>query len=370
MKKNMNKKSFVVDARMINSSGIGVYLKNILPRIVEEFDLVLLGDRRELNKFPWTSGLKIINFNAKIYSLKEQIYFSLKIPKTDLFWCPHFNAPILPIRAKRILTTIYDVNHLANKDSNSFVKWAYAKLLYYSAVKKSVRIITISEFSKRELIKFTNASIDKISVIFCGVNYDLFAEKKESNIKNLPKKYILYVGNIKPHKNLITLLKAYNLLPKKTRKEFKLVILGKKEGFITPDLEIFKFIEKNDLMKDTFFTGYIADEEVPAVYQKARLFVFPSLYEGFGLPILEAMASEVPVLSSNKTSLPEVGGDAVIYFDPMNVDELAEKIDKCVLNTELLKTYIDKGKLQTKLFSWETASKEHLSTIKQILNKY
>ena len=364
----MNKKSLVVDARMINSSGIGVYLKNILPKIALEFSLTLLGNKDELNKFPWTKNIKIINFHAEIYSLKEQFYFPFKIPKTDLFWCPHFNAPFFPIRAKRILTTIYDVNHLANKSSSSFIKWAYAKLLYSSAVVRSEKIITISEFSKNELIKHTNVKQDKICVIFCGVDHKLFSNKKKSNIKSLPKKYILYVGNIKPHKNLITLLKAYNVLPEKIKNEFKLVILGKKEGFITPDLEIFRFIDKNNLMKDTFFTGHIKDEEVPGVYQKANLFVFPSLYEGFGLPILEAMVSEVPVLSSNKTSLPEVGGDSVIYFDPNKVDDLAKKINKYILNTELLKSYIDKGKLHARLFSWEKASKKHISIIKQMLN--
>lgn len=359
----------VVDARMINSSGIGVYLKNILPEIVKKYELVLLGDTKELSKLSWTKDVKIIHFTASIYSLKEQFYFPFIIPKTDLFWCPHFNAPLFPLRAKRMLTTIYDVNHLANKKSNSFFKWLYAKLLYNSAVIRSSKVITISEFSKKELLKYTYIKKNKIHVIFCGVDYDIFSNKKNSIVKNLPENYILFVGNIKPHKNLITLLKAYNKLSEKIKTKFKLVILGKKEGFITPDLKIFRFIEDNNLLKHTFFTGYIEDDEVPGVYQRAKLFVFPSLYEGFGLPILEAMVSKVPVLSSNLASLPEVGGDSVLYFDPNNPDKLAKIIEESIEDENLLNQLIEKGKIQAKLFSWSISAKEHIKTIDTLLDK-
>ena len=366
----MEKDSLVVDARMINSSGIGVYLKNILPEIAKEFNLILLGSSKELAPFSWTKGLQIIEFTPKIYSIKEQLSYPFIVPKTDLFWCPHFNAPLLPIRAKKILTTIYDVNHLANRNTMSFVKWTYAKLLYNSAVSKSKGIITISEFSKSELLKFTRVNEKKINIIYCGVDYNIFAdiESKNSQI-NVPKQYILYVGNIKPHKNLITLLKAYEELSEAIKANYKLVILGKKDGFITPDLEIFQFIEENNLMKDIFFTGYIADEMVPSLYQKASLFVFPSLYEGFGLPILEAMASGVPVLSSNATSLPEVGGDAVVYFNPMDYTELAHQIHTFLTDANLRETYVVKGKQQAKIFSWKPAGQQHIEVIKKLKMK-
>nr|WP_299168550.1 glycosyltransferase family 1 protein [uncultured Allomuricauda sp.] len=369
MKKQIRKEDLVVDARMINSSGIGTYLKNILPIISNNFNLTLLGDLKELASFEWTKGLKIIEFNLKIYSLKEQLLYPFIIPKTDLFWCPHFNAPFLPIRAKKMLTTIYDVNHLANKESSSFAKWIYAKLLYALAVRKSEKIITISKFSKAELLKYTNAKTKKIKIVYCGVDFVKFTNVYQNLEYEVPEKYILYVGNIKPHKNLLTLLKAYKILPENTKQTYKLVILGKKEGFITPDLEIFKFIEEHSLMKYIFFTGYVEDYEVPLIYQKASLFVFPSLYEGFGLPVLEAMASGVPVLTSNATSLPEVGGEAAMYFDPTNFNELSVKIQEFVLNQELGKMYVRKGKLQARRFSWETAGKRHIEIIDDLINE-
>jgi len=356
----------VVDARMINNSGIGVYLKNVLPEVAKEFNLILLGNSKELLLFSWAKGLEIIEFTPKIYSIKEQLLYPFVIPKTDLFWCPHFNAPLLPVRAKKILTTIYDVNHLANRKTISFVKWMYAKLLYNSAVSKSEKTITISEFSKSELLKFTKIKERKIILIYCGVDYNHFSKKKENTEINVPEKYILYVGNVKPHKNLITLLKAYKELSKTIKTKYKLVILGKKEGFITPDIDVFQFIKENNLMKDIFFTGYIADELVPSLYQKASLFVFPSLYEGFGLPILEAMASGVPVLSSNATSLPEVGGDAVIYFDPMDYIDLAQQIQIFLAEGELRKNFVEKGKQQAKKFSWKPVGEQHIRILNEL----
>lgn len=367
MKNLEQKHSLVVDVRMINSSGIGVYLKNTLPYLVHKYELILLGDESVIRTFKWAENLKVIPFKAKVYSLREQILYPLIIPKTDLFWCPHFNAPLFPIKAKKLLTTIYDVNHLANKQNSSYIKWRYAKLLYSNAVRKSNKIITISKFSKSEILRYTPAENDKISVIYCGVNYTIFAEKKTTTLDKIPESYILYVGNVKPHKNLITLLKAYAQLPLSLKKENRLVILGKKDGFITPDLKIFKFIEDNNLMDFLHFTGYIEDREVPAIYQGARLFVFPSLYEGFGLPPLEAMASGVPVLSSDASSLPEVGGNAVIYFNPIDSKNLSCKMEELLSDPDLRHELAEKGKAQAKLFSWTGAGISHEEIINQLL---
>ena len=353
---------------MVHNSGIGVYLKNILPCICKEFEVTLLGNKWVLDQLEWTKGISVIHFDAKIYSLKEQLMYPLVIPKTTtLFWCPHFNAPLLPTRAKKLLTTIYDVNHLANKATSSYLKWRYAKTLYVNAVKKSKRVITISDFSRSELVHFTGIGKDKITRIYCGVDFDLFSEKETNTHLDLPKTYLLFVGNIKPHKNLICLLKAYGQLSESLREKYKLVILGKKDGFITPDIEIFKFIETHNMMKDIYFTGYVEDKDVPSVYRNATLFVFPSLYEGFGLPPLEAMASGVPVLCSNASSLPEVGGKAVMYFNPNDYNELCEKLVALLSDAELRRSLSEKGKKRARLFSWDNARKEHIEIINSLL---
>ena len=170
----------------------------------------------------------------------------------------------------------------------------------------------------------------------------------------------MYVGNIKPHKNLITLLKAYSLLNSETKTQYNIVIVGKKEGFITKENSIFNYIDKHNIKDKVFFTGYIHDNQVPQVYKNASLFVFPSLYEGFGLPILEAMCCDIPVISSDAASLKEVGENAVEYFSPLNEKQLAHKIEMVINNPILQKELIKKSKLQLEKFSWEKAAQEHI----------
>lgn len=357
----------VIDLRMINTSGIGTYLKNVIPGILEYYEeVVFLGNRSELSEFRWSKPFEIIDFNEKIYSIKEQFVYPKIIPKCDVFWCPHFNVPILPIQAKKIVTTIHDVNHLSGINSISFIKRAYAFLLYKTAVLKSTIIFTVSKFSRNEIIKYTGAKESKIHVVYGGINAAFFNKGASSLDLNLPDKYILFVGNVKPHKNLITLLKAYLILPKEIQQEYKIVIVGKKEGFITEDNAVFEFIESNNLIADIFFTGYIKDIKVPEVYRRAFMFVFPSRYEGFGLPILEAIASEISVICSNAASLTEVGGQSLIYFDPLDYKDLSKKMEKVIRNPSLRKELIEKAKPQTLLFTWEKTIQLHLKAFKTL----
>jgi glycosyltransferase involved in cell wall biosynthesis len=357
----------VIDLRMINSSGIGTYLKNVVPGILRLYkEVIFLGNTEELKKFNWVKNHQIIHFDAKVYSIKEQLIFPKIIPKCDVYWGPHFNLPLLPIPAKKILTTIYDVNHLSGINPTSFLKNKYAYLLYKNAVLKSDKIFTISEFSKKEIIKYTNANQKKIEVIYCGVNRRFYENTTTESHLSLPEKYILFVGNVKPHKNLLTLLKAYLTFSEEIRQEYKIVIVGKKEGFITEDREIFEFIERNNLNKSIFFTGYVPDNQIPEIYRKASMFVFPSLYEGFGLPILEAIASRTPVISSNAASLPEVGTDSILYFNPLDFEELAQKITHIIENPTIREELIKKALPRLDFFTWEKAIEEHISVLKSI----
>lgn len=351
----------VIDLRMINVSGIGTYLKNIVPAVIKTYkDTILLGDIQELREFTWATDVKIIEFTENIYSVKEQLLFPTIIPRCDVFWCPHFNVPIFPIKATNIITTIYDVNHLSSINKSSWLKKQYAKLLYINATKRSKIIITISEFSKRELVQHTKVNEQKIALIYCGVDKEKFIKKNQSrSYLKLPEKYILFVGNIKPHKNLITLLKAYASLKKEMQNEYKIVIVGKKEGFITKENKIFSFIENQNLINNIHFTGYIPDDQVPYVYTNAALFVFPSLYEGFGLPLLEAMCAETPVISSDAASLKEVGANAVEYFSPLDYEVLTQKIEKIITNPELQNDLIKKGLKQVDNFTWQESANKH-----------
>ncbi|WP_299259042.1 glycosyltransferase family 1 protein [uncultured Aquimarina sp.] len=357
----------VIDVRLINNSGIGTYIKNIIPSIVDYFDdVVVLGDPDIISQFNWSRNVKIIPFRAKVYSISEQLLYPRRIPVCDVFWVPHFNAPLLPVRSVKKMVTIHDVNHLSNPRYFSYIKRLWAKILYKNAAKRSNKICTVSEFSKSEILKHFSIDSSKINVIYGGVDQS-FANKKTGKIDMiLPLNYFLFVGNVKPHKNLIILLKAYNQLKTELKEIYKLVILGRKDGFITQDTEIFNYIEDHDLIENIHFTGYVPDNQVSEAYRNATLFIFPSLYEGFGLPLLEAMACEVPVLSSDKASLPEVGGDAVLYFDPNDPFNLKEQIIRLLSDDKLRLELKQKGLQQIKNFDWKFSIKKHIAILKKL----
>ena len=364
----MKKIHLVVDARMVNSSGIGTYLKNILPGLTDKFDVTLLGKKQELESFLWSQKCSIISFTSKIYSFNEQLKYPFKVPSCDLFWSPHFNHPILPVRAKKRITTIHDVNHLACKKNYSYFISKYADFLYRNAIKKSNKVITVSEFSRSQIANFFKVNHSDIVVIHNGVSDIFSVVERKFNIV-LPEDFILYVGNIKPHKNVSIVLEAYNKLSDKFKSKYKLVILGKKEGFRTKDYSVLEFIENNNFSTEVFFAENVTDNDLPMVYKKAKIFIFPSLYEGFGLPVLEAMASGTPVICSNIPALTEVGGDSVSYFHPRNSDELKLVIEKLIADDgKLAKEYCIKGLERVKSFSWQKSIDKHIKIFIEVAN--
>ena len=359
-----NKKKLIVDFRMHNASGIGTYIKNIIPYLVDSFDIILLGNKEEIKKYNFAHKTNIIECFSSIYSIKEQIELFNKIPECEFFWSPHYNIPLLPIKAKKRIVTIHDVYHLAFYDTLSFKQKLYAKFMINQAVKKSDIILTVSEFSKNEIEKYTHTNKD-INIVYNAIDFNKFkkinslvALKNVREKYNLPHKFILFVGNVKPHKNLKNLLLAIKDV------DTSLVIVGKKDGFITGDNEISNIIENYNLKKKVFFTGYIEDEDIAFIYNLAHLFVFPSLYEGFGIPPLEAQACGCPVIVSNVASLPEVCGDSALYCNPYSVEDIREKIEILLNNEKLREDLIKKGFENIKRFSWEKSARKIINIIK------
>jgi len=345
----------VIDTRMINASGIGRYLKNIIPFLLKEYKLILLGDSTELQEYKKEKNIKIVSMATSIYSIKEQFELAQKIPPCDLFWSPHYNIPLLPIKAKKRLVTIHDVYHLAFKDTLSLSQKLYAKLLINQAVKKSDVILTVSNFSKNEIIKYTQTK-KNIEVVYNGVDENLINNKKIDK-----ENYILYVGNVKPHKNLVRALKAFKKIDNQNL-IFKIV--GKKDNFITKDTEVEQLaIELGNRVE---FTGYVEDSKLVELYKKAKIFLFPTLYEGFGIPPLEAQACGTPVICSNVASLPEVGGESVLYCDPCDINDIADKITLLLEDKSLQNELIQKGYENLKRFSWEKSAKKIIDIIEGI----
>ncbi|QAR34465.1 glycosyltransferase family 1 protein [Geovibrio thiophilus] len=349
---------------MCRASGIGTYIRNIIPFLTDSFDITLLGCEEDIKAFPWADKVKIIEASSKIYSVSEQIELFRKIPDCDVFWSPHYNVPVLPIRAKKRIVTVHDAYHLA-AESGIFspVQRMYAKFVMRRAVSVSDAVLTVSEFSKAEILKYCPSEPAKIKVVFNAVDEKQFSGDKNSDVikkYSLPEDYILFVGNVKPNKNLITLLKALELMS-----GVNLVIVGRKDGFITGDSAVAEMVNGSESLKSrVFFTGYADDKDIPSIYASASVFVFPSLYEGFGIPPLEAQACGCPVVSSPAASLREVCGGSVIYCDPMSSEDIAEKVMKVRGSAELRAELIEKGYDNIRRFGWQKSAEQIRDIIK------
>jgi len=225
-----------------------------------------------------------------------------------------------------------------------------------AAIRKSDKVITISEFSKKEITKYADVKGKDIKIIYCGLNIEELKTKmnKQSfdQVKafyKLPEDYFLYVGSIKPHKNLKTALKAFNIWLKKSSCDKKLVIIGVRPDEINKDSELSKLFDKNRII----VPGFVKDFDLTLIYNNAECLIFPSIYEGFGLPPLEAMIYGCPVIASNSASIPEVCGDAALYFEPLKYEELAEKMTMLTTHKSLRTELIEKGYRNSFRYGWE-----------------
>ncbi len=281
----------------------------------------------------------------------------------DLYWEPNF-IPIENIKAKKIVTSVHDFSFILYKEFHPKQRIEYFENNFFKNIYRSDYIITGSEFSKQEILQRLDFPQEKIQVIYHGVNHNIFRVYENITLPfDLPKKFIFCVGSIEPRKNLLGLLQAYNMLEPSIKDTYKLVLAGFK-GW--ENKELMQLIEKNK--KNIHYLGYISDEELAKVYNLASLFVFPSFYEGFGLPVLEAMACATPVVCSNSSSLPEVGADAACYFDPNNTEDIAKKITLVLNDTSLQQQMLQRGLQIAKNFTWEKSAQKHSEIFQKVLS--
>ncbi|MBI4849816.1 MAG: glycosyltransferase family 4 protein [Nitrospirae bacterium] len=351
---------------MLHFSGIGTYIRNVAPKIITAFPnskFTLLGDAEEIGCFTWSHGKNIILINCRspIYSISEQFELLRKIPiNTSLFWSPHYNIPLF-YRGK-LIVTVHDIAHLALPETaKGMHKQFYARTMFNSVRKKADAIIFVSEFSRQEFIRLVGQPHQPVYVMHNGVTKDQFNISHKQKPRGKP--YLLFVGNVKPHKNIVRLLEAFKLIREKIPHD--LLILGKKEGFITGDTKVME--KARELSDRIHFTGEIYNEPLQQWYASAAAFVFPSLYEGFGLSPLEAMACGCPVVVSNTTSLPEVCGDAAYYIDPYDVESIAEGMYRVLTDEPLRRDLIRKGIERANIFSWEKSAREHMKVFEEVL---
>ncbi len=298
---------------------------------------------------------RIYLFLIKTFNIPYNYFFR---PKADLY---HFMGYIVPDSIKgKVILTVYDLVVELFPETMEEKNRELLRKEMRRSIKRADHIITISNSAKSELVNVLGISEEKIDIISPGVDYDIFNTRVNAETKSrvkhkysLPDEYILYLGTLEPRKNISTLIKAFIKLKKEKKITEKLVIAGKK-GWNYEN--IYKIIYKNNFENEIIFTGYVDENEKPAIYQMSKLFVFPSLYEGFGIPVLESMASGVPVIVSNTSSLPEVVEDAGILVDPQKVEDIEISIYKVLTNEKLRTELIEKGLEQSKKFTWETSA--------------
>ncbi|CAM3129944.1 glycosyltransferase family 4 protein [Sporolactobacillus spathodeae] len=354
-----------IDMRMINNSGIGTYISNVVPILIENMSdchFNLIGTRERLRVYSQHSNVSIIECTSKIYSLREQIEIINKVPSsTDLLWIPHFNIPIL-FRGT-LLVTIHDIFHLAMPNFvEGKIKKFYAKVIFRFVAKKAKKIITVSHFTKSEILHYLRYDPNDITVIHNGVNNSWYIAQNVQSQPDVP--YILYVGNVKPHKNLKNLIKAFLLI--QDRISHNLIIVGKKEGFLTGDEELVQFAEK--YKHRIRFTGYIDDNKLKNLVRNADVFVFPSLYEGFGLPPLEAMACGTPTAVSDIAPLREVCGTNAVYFNPKDENDIAQCIKLLISDERKKKELSQNGRRWVENFSWMECAKQTEKVIRETIS--
>lgn len=376
------KQKIGIDARFYGPKGKG--LGRYAQKLIEYLEKTDGDSEREYYVFlkkenfgqysPQHSNFKKVLANFQWYSFAEQLRFPFFLNKfkLDLMHFCHFNVPIF--YRKKFIVTIHDLilfhyPTVRNTTLNRY--YYYVKLFCYqwairSAAKRAEKIIAVSNFTKKDIIDKLGVDSGKVEMTYEGSDFKHYAtyENAEEILKKygIIKPYLLYVGNAYPHKNLERLVLVYKKI-KKQHPELTLILVGGADFFY----ERLKKYAKENAARGVVFPGYVPDEDLDVFYREAKLYVFPSLYEGFGLPPLEALAKNTPVVSSSRTSMPEVLGDVAKYFDPEDLDSM-EKAILAALFEGGQKLENEKIIDQLKKFSWERMAVQTKLIYKQSLN--
>jgi glycosyltransferase involved in cell wall biosynthesis len=354
-----------IDARKLHDFGIGTYIRNILrqlARLDRETEYLLICQPRD-RELALSLG---DNFRAEVdasppYSFREQlsIPWTLLRTRAQVLHEPHYVLPPL-VRCKSVVT-IHDCIHLRFPQYlPNRAALTYARAQMGSAARRSHRILTVSEASKRDILHYFPVHPEKITVIHNAIDERFAVPPPEEDVQRVAERYqlrdkfVLYVGNVKPHKNLERLIDAFHLLRQTSGlDDVKLVLIGDE---ISRYSALRRAVHRYNLHKFVRFLGFLSDETLAIVYRLAGVFVFPSLYEGFGLPPLEAMASGTPVVTSNVSSLPEVTGDAALLVDPTSAEAIADAMRRVLTDATLSADLSARGLRRAQEFSWERAA--------------
>lgn len=367
-----------IDARMYSSSftGIGRYVHELIKNVLEidqKNQYVVFLNPKEFEKFPFhQKNVEKVKVEAPHYSLAEQTTFlqALMKQKCDLVHFTHFNVPLL--YPKKFVVTIHDLtpSFYQGKKRVSFIERMGYKIVMQNAVKRSQHIIAVSNNTSSDIQKLFHTPKEKITTVYEGVAQEFHKIEDQVALQStkekfhLTKPFLLYTGVWRDHKNLVNLIRAFALL-KNQGLDINLVITGKDDPYYP---EVKELPKELNIQESIIFTGFVSEQEIVHLYNLASVFVFPSFYEGFGLPLLESMACGTPVAASNRSSIPEIcGPSACKLFDPESPENMAQIIRGTLTNEEWRKDLIQSGIERIQDFSWKKMAQEILKVYENVI---
>jgi len=355
--------------------GTRVYIKNLLDVFgkLDQQDEFLLYHKKNFNsllKPKWFGNYKERKIDYDLAWTQTRFPFELIKDKPDVLWMPIQQIPFLVKGKIKTVVTIHDLAFKIFPECFTFQDRMKLNFFTDTAIKRAEKLIAVSQSTKKDILKFyPKVKVEKIKVVYHGFDREVFsksvrdlASSEKIGKFNLGEDYLLYVGAIQPRKNLGVLIEAFEAIKKKlNQQKLKLVLVGEVAWLST---EILEKVKKSKFASDIILTGRVDFGQLVEIYRQAKIFVFPSLYEGFGLPVLEAWASGVPVVVANNSSLTEIGDEAVEKFDGQSSVELIEKLTDLLDNEAKRQALVAKGLARLDFFSWEKCAEETLKILK------
>lgn len=374
----------LIDAHLSDekTTGIGRYLAELLYALLSidqrnEYIILTYSGISSTHPFRIFEAPNLLKIPVNLHGLDWRQHFLtpkiIKEVKPDVYHHPHFDLP--SFHNVPSVVTIHDLKYIRHPEffkERSVLKQFYMKRMMRRSLKRTKKVIAVSKSTRDDIISVFDTPIDKVSVVYHGVNSNHQRTNTKADGSKLLEKYkvkgrfILFVGEKRPHKNLVHLIEAFDIFNKRTKGAYQLVAVGKSYANYSEPLDKVKDLS---LAKSVIFTEYISNDELRLFYQTADVLVLPSLYEGFGLPVLEAMNYGTPVIASNLTSLPEIVGEAGILVHPFNIQEIAAALEKVITNDNISEELKRKGIERAKSFTWEKTARQTLEIYREVYEK-
>ncbi len=364
-----------IDARKVQDFGIGTYIRNLVQSLVEldlENSYVLLTGpqgKEVLGNLP--ENFRIVIERSPVYSMRELLALSWRLRRLrlDLYHATHYVLPIAT--PSRVVVTIHDIIHLLYPQFlPNRLAFIYAQRMMRRSLTRADRVIAVSENTKSDLMEYFETDGSTIEVIHNGVDETFRQKLSEADLDRwlrqlgIRRPYLLFVGNPKPHKNLDRVIRAYARAVELAGFDAPLVCVGDRTA---AQFKLRQRAEQLGIADRLYLLGHVAQEALPALYQGAALFLYPTLYEGFGLPVVEAMASGAPVLTSNTSALKEVAGGYAHLVDPLDGERMAKAIARLMTDDEYRQSLVEKGVARAADFRWELCARKTLEVYRSVL---